>query len=96
MGRSRKVRFVVKMSISSTEPLSFSDGSEWPKHLGRPSDKALATYVAKFEESTLPGGCNEHLGKRVVWSAIVTDTLTSEVKAVYTGPVFTRGVSMPY
>lgn len=92
MGRSRMVRFVVKMTMSSPTPEhnTLSDGGEWPtKHAGRPTDANLAKYVAHFEASTAPGGCNEHLGRRVVWAAEVVDQLNGNaVRATYRGPSF--------
>lgn len=33
----------------------------WSKNAGRATAKNLAAWAAKFAESMLPGGCNEHL-----------------------------------
>lgn len=91
MGRSVKVRFVVRMSQSPLPgaTTSYTEPTAWPtKYAGRPSDANLAAYIAKYEESTRPGGVNAHLGSRVVFKAEVVDQETGAVRATYRGPAF--------
>lgn len=35
----------------------------WRKEYGRPTVENLAKYVAKFNESLQPGGCNAHVAE---------------------------------
>jgi hypothetical protein len=61
----------------------------WPtKHAGRPTDATLAAYVESLEESTLPGGVNDHLGRTVVNRARVIRQATGELVAEYAAPAF--------
>lgn len=56
----------------------------WPtKHCGRPSEERLATYIADFEKSCAPGGCNAHLGVQTVKSARIFRQSTGDVVATY-------------
>lgn len=43
---------------------------------GVPTDANLAAFVARYEASTRPGGCNVHLGPDVVLSAYITDGIS--------------------
>jgi hypothetical protein len=63
---------------------SIATPAVWPtKHLGRPSDSTLATWVRDFEASTEPGGVNEHLGAEFVTAARVIRQATGETVASY-------------
>lgn len=55
---------------------------------GKPTDENLAKHVKVFEESTRPGGCNEHCGPMVVMNARVVDQDTGATLATYRGPSF--------
>lgn len=50
---------------------------------GKPNAANLAAYVARFEESTLAGGCNAHLGVQVVVSAKIVDQRSRDSVASY-------------
>lgn len=50
---------------------------------GRPNAKNLAAYVSKFEEASLPGGVNAHIGSIKVVSARIVRQKTNEVVATY-------------
>lgn len=64
---------------------SHATPAAWPtKHAGRPTDATLARYVADFEESTRPGGVNEHLGEEFVIGAEVVRQATGETVATFT------------
>jgi hypothetical protein len=81
MGKSITPTFRVEMKLLGSAPVVCS----WPtKHVGRPSDTTLAQYVRDFENSTMPGGVNEHLGAEFVDSAVVIRQATGEVVATYT------------
>ena len=44
------------------------------KHAGRPTAANLAAHCQLLEDSTMPGGCNEHLGPtRILAARIVTN-----------------------
>lgn len=47
-----------------THRIEFADPAmtpvPWRRHFGRPNVESLAKYVAKFNESLQPGGCNAH------------------------------------
>lgn len=59
MGRSIAFRFSVKM----TTVTGFNTPAGWQtRQAGRPNAKNLAAYVALYNRSLLPGGCNAHLG----------------------------------
>lgn len=58
-----------------------------PAH-GKPNAENLKAYIAKFEDSTKPGGVNAHLGVTVVFSAFIKDQRTGETLATYRGPSF--------
>ena len=51
---------------------------------GRPTQKNLAAWVAAFNASVLPGGCNDHLGEgcQLVAATIVNQD-TGETLASY-------------
>jgi hypothetical protein len=56
----------------------------WPtKHMGRPSDATLASYVESFEVSTREGGVNAHLGAVTVHKATVIRQSNGEAVASY-------------
>lgn len=70
--------------VETFTPGVYSTPTGWPtKHCGRPSDATLARYVADFEESCQPGGCNAHLGYRPVRSARIFRQSTGEIVATY-------------
>ena len=61
-----------KYAVSITVPgYQYSLASWRCNESGRPTDANLARYVAAFEASTRPGGCNAHLGEQHVSSASV-------------------------
>lgn len=85
MPSTRTPTFVVKTHT----PGVYDTPAAWPtKHLGRPTDASLATYVADFEASCKPGGVNAHLGFRPVRRAVVIRQSTGAVVAEYTAPMF--------
>lgn len=64
-------------------------GGRWDcKTSGRPTAASLARYVRELEDSTLPGGCNEHLGLTRVSHAQVIRQSTGETVAVYEPAMF--------
>jgi hypothetical protein len=50
---------------------------------GKPTDDNLRTYVTKFEDSTEPGGVNDHLGTRKITRASIKDQQTGDIVATY-------------
>lgn len=77
MGRSRNVTFTVTYKVA--QPFALTP-SEWKtKVQGRPSIENLKKDVAHFEASTLPGGCNEHLGPLKVTRAYITRCSINEI-----------------
>ncbi len=70
----------------------WNSGSEWRARKragfqtphGTPSTENLGKYVAKVEESTQPGGCNDHLAKDAPFTIVeawIVDQRTKEVVA---------------
>lgn len=41
------------------------------KHAGRPTDANLAKHIKVMEDSTQPGGCNQHLGATKILAAVI-------------------------
>ena len=79
MGRSYTTRYAVRLRVDGHH---MTDAC-WR---GRATDKALRAHVQAFEDSTLPGGCNEHLGvMRVAAAEIVTNDSERRVMASYFG-----------
>lgn len=86
MGTTRAVRYTVRIH----EDGRIISLGEWRvaklygmPGLGRPSDKKLASYVEKFEQSTREGGVNHHLGEITVPRADVYDQRERVVVATY-------------
>lgn len=53
---------------------------------GKPSKENLHKVVRKIEESTLPGGCNEHLSKTrpfIIVAAEILDQRSGALKATW-------------
>lgn len=75
MGKVVTPRYVVKFSRvvsvdgESARFVMITDAAWNCKQAGRPTDENLRKYVRDFEDSTLPGGVNEHLGVTRVGSA---------------------------
>jgi hypothetical protein len=54
---------------------------------GRPTEANLAQYVEDLEKSTMPGGCNAHLGAtRVARAWIRRNTIGGATVASYAAP----------
>ena len=57
------------------------------KQAGRPTAENLATFIKGYEMSTLPTGCNRHLGATTIGSAhIIRNDGSKEVIASYASP----------
>ena len=93
MSSSRTVRYVINVdSITNEGGINFYPVGlgEWRVRrdgvipgLGKPTDAKLVQYVRKFEESTLPGGCNEHLGVTRIFECHVYDQKEAKIVARY-------------
>ena len=91
MGRSIAIKYTVQVIVRGVQ----NTPSEWrtrsrlngvvPAH-GAPTAANLAAYVRKYEESTLPGGCNAHLGVTKVARAVIVNQQTRETIANYVAP----------
>ena len=97
MGKSVTVPVVVEMKTLTAEGPKGCTPMPWRSGLpsrannpgyGRPTTENLKAFIKKFEDSTKPGGVNEHLGTTVVTSAFIKDQATGQVLASYTGPAF--------
>jgi len=87
-GRSTAIKYTVQIVVPGTH----NTASEWrprsrlngnvPGH-GAPTAENLAKYVRGFEESTLAGGCNAHVGATKVASARIVNQETKQVLATY-------------
>ncbi len=85
MGKSYTPTF--RIVITSTKVTGAREA--WnTKSYGRPTARTLEAYVRAFEASTHPGGCNQHLGPEVVFSARVERQSDGQVMARYSGPSF--------
>lgn len=75
MGNSRLIRFLIKIeTVLSRQGKSFYHPFEWRvKDSGKPTESNLDEWVRVFENSCLPGGCNQHLGVDPVLSAKIID-----------------------
>lgn len=63
------VPFVIRYTVDNGK---WTPGAWRSKFNGRPTAKNLAAYVESMQASTLPGGCNAHLGATTILSATVT------------------------
>ena len=95
MGRSYSIPVTVEMTSTCPSGTHKHTPSEWRTRArgqfpgyGKATEENLKAYVQKFEESTKAGGCNEHLGLSVVFSAFIKDQRTGEILATYRGPSF--------
>jgi hypothetical protein len=85
----------VEMTITGHNGTARCTPAEWrtrkqgqiPAH-GKPTEENLKAYIEHFEASSKSGGCNEHLGVQVVFSAFIKDQRTGVVLATYRGPSF--------
>jgi hypothetical protein len=68
MGRTVTSKYAVSITVPG---YSYGLASWRCQQSGRPTDANLARYVAEFEASTRPDGCNAHLGEQHVTSAHV-------------------------
>ena len=58
------------------------------KRSGRPTEANLRKWVIGFEASTLPGGCNAHLGPEIVRKAtVLLNDGSQTVVAEYSNPI---------
>lgn len=95
MGKSITIPVTVEMKTMTATGSQVCTPSEWRTRervnapgYGTPNAENLATYIKKFEDSTKPGGVNEHLGVTVVTSALIKRQATGAILATYTGPSF--------
>lgn len=88
MGRSYQPKYRVEAKVV-TKGQRYTDRAGWDyKECGTPSDAALAAYCTSMDESTLPGGANEHLGPQETVFAQVVNQDTYEVVARYSTALF--------
>ena len=74
MSSSRTPRYVVSLKADTLYPAVLV---EWKTKVhGKITVENLKAFVKKYEESTHPGGCNEHLGAIKITSALVFDQTT--------------------
>lgn len=93
MGRSRLVTYSIGYRVDRG---LFTPG-EWRSKargqvpgMGRPNVENLAAHVAHLEASMKPGGCNAHLGERVILEAWIIDERTGQQVAFWARPERTR------
>ena len=79
---------VIVLTGTEAKRVSYTPAAWDCKQSGKPSDETLATYVRGVEDSTLPGGVNEHLGVTRISRAKVVRQSTDEVVATYGAPTF--------
>lgn len=60
MGRSTTPQYVIR--TTDTGYVGNTPGVWKSKYYGKPTAANLAAYVATFNASLLPGGCNAHIG----------------------------------
>lgn len=85
MSKSRLIRFSVQEHRNGT----WQHIGEWrSREMGKPTNKNLQAYRAKFIESTRKGGCNEHLGLGNIGNLRIQDFIAMTIKAEYTAPLF--------
>jgi hypothetical protein len=83
MGRDVRVRYLVHEVLDGNRvvtPIAWNSNKNWD---GPANAKNLVRKIRGFEESTKPGGVNEHLGPTKVLSAQLVDTFTGTTKATY-------------
>ncbi len=87
MGRSRKVtygvHYVVDRAMWTPGEWRATSKVNAPGY-GRPTDENLKKHCMFVEASSLPGGCNDHLGVTKILSAYIVDYRTGEPVAWYT------------
>jgi len=85
MGRSTTPTHRIEFGIvfANGRPVRHTPAGWDSKRCGRPTDANLATYIEDFEASTLPGQCNEHLGRTTVHTAQIVRQATGERVALY-------------
>lgn len=86
MGRTYTPTF--RVNVTTDNPTVRVDAFGWTvKHQGRPTDDALAVWVAKYNESFAAGGCNEQISKTFGQTSIVAAEIvrqsTDEIVASY-------------
>lgn len=96
MGQIRTVRFAIHYRLAPQEgqPLRGWTPGQWrarrqgqaPAH-GKPTPANIQKHCEHYERSTLPGGCNEHLGPTTIASAWVIDQLTGETVGTWSRSV---------
>ena len=94
MGRSRVIPFLITFKCQDEQ---YYSPCEWyakqrrnyPQHHvdGTPSPENIAVWVAAFEHSRQPGGCNAHCGYSVVTEAQVIDQKRNVVVAHWERPI---------
>lgn len=70
MGRSVKSKYAVRMTVAG---FGITPACWNSQQAGRPTAENLRRYVAAFEASTEPGGCNAHLGVTKVLEADIRE-----------------------
>lgn len=96
MGKSYTFPYAYRLVFSSEGGRQqFTDGgwrvrgSFGNRGFGQPTAQNLEQFAQDFEASTLPGGCNAHLGKCVIWAAFITENNAKRTVLVeYRGPSF--------
>jgi hypothetical protein len=83
MGRTITPTYAVHLFVPGT---SITPAAWDVRRNGRPTDANLTRYVRAFEQSTLPGGPNAHLGPMRVLRARVRHQRSGEFVAEYTAP----------
>lgn len=81
MGRTITPTYRTEIKVAG--PYAWTPAAWRCKEQGRPTDAALAAYVAVLEASTREGGCNAHLGETTVRSARIIHQPTGDVVATY-------------
>lgn len=71
MSKSRVWKKIVEINYS--EPYVIATPMEWKKEYGKPTVQNLAEFVKECEDSTLPDGCNSHLGYMPIRKAIIRE-----------------------
>lgn len=88
MGRSVTPTYRVTLALLRLESRCGSRSSTAVSWSRAPSEEALTRYVRDLEDSTLPGGVNEHLGVSRVAHARVIHQASGAVVAEYDPPMF--------
>lgn len=85
MGRSTTPKYSFKISTYlSRVGKAFHSSMAWKSEYGKPTTANIDKWVAKYEESLLPGGANAHLGYDPVLSVeIKKNVVNGEVVATW-------------